>query len=139
MEQKKNQQYVYVAWHFRKTDYREYPTLKETSLATGVSYQRIARSIKENHAVDGWKFDRRELNPDRQAKSKYLKPRASMTNGVIAIRDGEMRWYPDVAAASKGTKVPKVMVQKCISDGMDSENRWTFDFALDEPQKEAEA
>ena len=94
---------------------------------TGLEERYVKHALKTGKAVAFWVIAK---EPITQERPKTKREKISPKDGLIAIKDGVVKYFSDIKSCSKDTGVAQYVIRDCITDG-GSAMGWFFDYALE--------
>ena len=90
----------------------------------------VKHALKTGKAVAFWVIAK---EPTTQERPKTKREKISPKDGLIAIKDGVVKYFSDIKSCSKDTGVAQYVIRDCITDG-GSAMGWFFDYALEKEE-----
>lgn len=97
---------------------------------TGLEERYVKHALKTGKAVAFWVIAK---EPITQERPKTKREKISQKDGLIAIKDGVVKYFSDIKSCSKDTGVAQYVIRDCITDG-GSAMGWFFDYALEKEE-----
>ena len=97
---------------------------------TGLEERYVKHELKTGKAVAFWEIAK---EPTTQERPKTKREKISPKDGLIAIKDGVVKYFSDIKSCSKDTGVAQYVIRDCITDG-GSAMGWFFDYALEKEE-----
>ena len=107
-------------------------SIQQVEKYTRLTEQQIRTAIKLDISIGQWRVER-DLNIKTKKKKEPTRLKHQADDGYIAIKEEEVKYFPDKKSASKYTGVAQNVIDDCIIDG-GSAKGWFFDYALKREQ-----
>ena len=107
-------------------------SIQQVEKYTGLTEQQIRTAIKLDISIGQWRVER-DLNIKAKKKKQPTRLKHQADDGYLAIKEEEVKYFPDKKSASKYTGVAQKVIDGCIIDG-GSAKGWFFDYALKREQ-----
>ena len=102
-------------------------SLSQVQDYTGLEEKFVKYALKTGKAVAFWTITK---EPNTQERPKTKREKISPKDGLIAIKDGVVKYFSDIKSCSNDTGVAQYVIRDCITDG-GSAMGWFFDYALE--------
>ena len=135
--------FTYLVYDLRKGTCTTCRSLKEVSGIVHRNPSSVLNRILDNLIIDGFRIQR-FCKGERIPRIEEVACGGTLSNknlaeyGIVAFdSEGVRHWYENVENASADTGVPRLHVRECLTEGCGYEG-WTFDYALEKEEVDAE-
>ena len=123
--------YLYTVENTRfKEGKKVLKSLSQVQDYTGLEERYVKHALKTGKSVAFWTITK---EPGTQERPKTKREKSSPKDGLIAIKDGVVKYFSDIKSCSKDTGVAQYVIRDCILDGGCAMG-WFFDYALEKEE-----